>query len=508
MQKNTFDTELLPLLEAVQEQRVFPDGKTFVDCVALHSTDEIIAAFQSESKSDQFDLSFFVRKHFEIPVGVGADYKAEKDKPVQEHIHALWDVLTRQPDKERGSLLPLPFPYIVPGGRFGEIYYWDSYFTMLGLTADGRTAMVENMVNNFSYLIDMIGYIPNGNRTYYLGRSQPPFYSLMIRLLADIKGDDCITGYLLQLEKEYNFWMTGVNQQAGLCSLVSMPGGELLNRYWDENDTPRPEAWREDIELAKETAVPAKEMYRHLRAGAASGWDFSSRWFSDPRLFTTIHTTDIVPVDLNCLLYLLEELLADTYARNRHGKLAEKYRSLAESRKQAIQRYCWNESIGFFFDNDVEDGTQTNSYHLGAMFPLYAGIATQQQSERVAAILRERFLHAGGLTTTLEVTGQQWDAPNGWAPLQWISIKGLERYGHHELAKEIAERWIRINTEVFHRTGKLMEKYNVVDIHLEAGGGEYAGQDGFGWTNGVLLALIKQYGAADQELAGSSKRNP
>jgi alpha,alpha-trehalase len=108
--------------------------------------------------------------------------------------------------------------------------------------------------------------------------------------------------------------------------------------------------------------------------------------------------------------------------------------------------------------------------------------------------VKEKFLKAGGLTSTLESTGQQWDAPNGWAPLQWMAIMGLENYGYHSLAAEIAKRWIKLNTDVFKRTGKLMEKYNVVDTHLEAGGGEYAGQDGFGWTNGVLLALIKKYG--------------
>jgi alpha,alpha-trehalase len=133
---------------------------------------------------------------------------------------------------------------------------------------------------------------------------------------------------------------------------------------------------------------------------------------------------------------------------------------------------------------------------LAGVFPLFFHIADDEQAKQVAGTIQEKFLRPGGVLTTLKTSGQQWDAPNGWAPLQWITIMGLENYGYAGLAKEIAKRWIRLNTDVFKRTGKLMEKYNIVDTHLEAGGGEYAGQDGFGWTNGVLLALIKKYGTS------------
>ena len=134
---------------------------------------------------------------------------------------------------------------------------------------------------------------------------------------------------------------------------------------------------------------------------------------------------------------------------------------------------------------------------LAGVTPLYFQFATKEQANLVAQTVSDKFLSAGGVVNSLRITGQQWDAPNGWAPLQWMTITGLENYGHHELASVIAGRWIRLNTDVFHRTGKLMEKYDVVDTHLEAGGGEYQGQDGFGWTNGVLLALIRKYGTQE-----------
>ena len=321
----------------------------------------------------------------------------------------------------------------------------------------------------------------------------------MIKLLAEIKGDQILQTYLPQLEKEYHFWMCGSNElSASVTSLhrtVLLPDGSVLNRYWDENNTARPESYREDVELSHQTSVDSKRLFRDLRAGAESGWDFSSRWFKDEMSFNTIHTTEIIPVDLNCLLFHLEQTIAKAYHVFENNNEEEKYLNLAEKRKAAIQKYCWNESKGFYIDYDFAAGKQKDSLTLAAAFPLFFNIADPTQAKKVADIIKEKFIKSGGVVTTLTKTGQQWDAPNGWAPLQWITIIGLENYGEQELAKEIANKWIQLNTEVFKRTGKLMEKYNVQDTSLDAGGGEYPGQDGFGWTNGVLLALIKKYGA-------------
>ena len=177
--------------------------------------------------------------------------------------------------------------------------------------------MIENMVKNFSYLIDTIGYIPNGNRNYFIGRSQPPFYSSMVKLLAGKKRTDALKVRLPQLIKEYNFWMKGAENLSKTKTADyhtgRMPDGELLNRYWDENDTPRPESYREDVELSHQSEQDPEILFRHLRAGAESGWDYSSRWFKENNSFATIHTTDIVPVDLNCLLFHLEQTIAEAY---------------------------------------------------------------------------------------------------------------------------------------------------------------------------------------------------
>ncbi len=488
--------DIHPLFEAVQLNRIFPDGKTFVDCTPKEPLEAIATYYAIEKDKVDFDLKTFVLNFFDLPISPSVNYD-NTNKSIQDNIESLWQVLTRQPDKAQGSLIPLPHSYIVPGGRFGEVYYWDSYFTMLGLAASGKVDMIENIINNFSHLIDTIGYIPNGNRSYYIGRSQPPFYALMVQLLADIKGEEVLVKYRPYLEKEYQFWIKGGEALSKngekINRLIKMPNGTVLNRYFDAHDTPRPESYREDVELAHNSTQNPQILFKHLRAGAESGWDYSCRWFKDENAFDTLHTTDIVPVDLNCLLYFLEKTIAKAFKveKNREGVLI--YETLAERRKHNVVEYFWSYERDFFFDYDSETQDRKKTMTLAGVFPLFFKIATKTQAKYVALAIETQFLKTGGLTTTLKKTGQQWDAPNGWAPLQWITIIGLENYGYSTLAKDIAHRWIKLNTDVYNRTGKLMEKYNVIDTHLEAGGGEYTGQDGFGWTNGVLLALMKKY---------------
>ena len=482
-----------PLFEDVQLGDIFPDGKTFVDCLPKHPLHEIAKEYRRTKNSAGFNLKDFVNAHFERAPEYGSDYVSDPTKAVEEDVESLWTILTRQPDTAAGSLIPLPFPYIVPGGRFREIYYWDSYFTSLGLRASGKIDIIENMVDNFSHLIDTVGYIPNGNRTYYLGRSQPPFYAMMVKLLVEERGEGTLLKYLPQLEREYQFWMKGAEQLNAKRSRAHhsarMRDGEVLNRYWDENSTPRPESFQEDFELSHQSDQLPAYLFRHLRAGAESGWDFSSRWFKDGHSLTSIHTTDIAAVDLNCLLLNLERTIAEACQVARNVQEAQRFEEIAARREAAIQKYFWNEEKSFYFDYDIAGGQQSSAVTLAGVFPLFFKVATEKQAKAVAGTVEKKFLMPGGVVTTLERTGQQWDAPNGWAPLQWITIVGLENYGHHELAAEIVRRWINLNSDVFKRTGKLMEKYNVVDTRLEAGGGEYPGQDGFGWTNGVLLAL-------------------
>ncbi|MDE3182318.1 MAG: alpha,alpha-trehalase TreA [Bacteroidota bacterium] len=482
------------LFERVQMEDVFPDNKTFVDCTPNAALSYIRNSYEKEKNNPGFSLPAFVHQHFTLPKEIETDFVSVKGRPVKEHIEKLWDVLTRQPEESHNSLVPLPKSYIVPGGRFREIYYWDSYFTMLGLQVSKRTDLIENMVDNFCFLIDSFGYIPNGNRTYYLGRSQPPFFACMVSLLSEEKGEDILVKYLPQLIKEYKFWMKGkslVNlKSSSLHHVAMLPDKSILNHYWDASDTPRPEAYKHEVALAK-NAKNKKKLYHHLRAAAESGWDFSARWFKIKGDFSSIHATEIIPVDLNCLLLNLEQTIAKAYQVSGEMATAEKYNSLAKQRKKNIDKYCWNEEQGFYFDFDQAENKQKEVFTLAAVFPLFFGIASHEQAAGVAKVLKKKFLSYGGLISTLETTNQQWDAPNGWAPLQWVAVQGLAKYGFPDLAIDIAKRWLAINKKVYEETGKMMEKYNVVATDLKAGGGEYPAQDGFGWTNGVYLALDK-----------------
>jgi alpha,alpha-trehalase len=484
------------LFTDVQMSGIFPDSKTFVDCIPRRPPADILKDYTAIKNNPAIRLSLqrFVEANFYIPQLPPTDFHTQ-EKNIEKHIEKLWTVLQRHSDTVvvGSSLLPLPHDYIVPGGRFREIYYWDSYFTMLGLKESRRYDIIENMVKNIAYLIDTYRHMPNGNRSYYVSRSQPPFFSLMVDLLAGIKGDSTYETFLPALLKEYQYWM---DETDATHHVVEMPDGSKLNRYWDQLSLPRQESYREDVTVVSSQhldSTAAGIVYKHLRSAAESGWDFSSRWFADGVSLSTIETTNFIPVDLNALLYHLEKTIAHAYTLQDDSVQSTTFGQLAAKRKEAIERYCWSASCQWYVDYNLRTQTQSQAPTLAGMFPFFLLIADTAHTHKAAAVLKNRFLKPGGVVTTLATTGQQWDAPNGWAPLQWTTIIGLEQYGEKELAATVASRWIRLNKKVFANTGKLMEKYNVVNLDLPAGGGEYPSQDGFGWTNGVLLALLHLY---------------
>ncbi|WP_020595952.1 alpha,alpha-trehalase TreF [Spirosoma panaciterrae] len=494
------DEQFGNLFETVQIKAVFPDSKTFADCIPNYPPATILANYEKARQRSDFNLKAFILQQFTLPVKPASGYTSHAGQSASEHMADLWPVLTRpatprlKEGLQPGSLIPLPNPYVVPGGRFGEMYYWDSYFTMLGLRASGKPALIRNMVDNFAYLIRTVGFIPNGNRTYFLGRSQPPFFSFMVNLLSEIQGRRVLLTYLPELQQEYDFWMDGKDQvtaqQPAYRRVVQLAEGIYLNRYFDDKSTPRPESYREDVQLARHIKNP-QPLYRHLRAAAESGWDFSSRWFRDGKNLRTIHTTDFIPVDLNALLVNLEQTLADGYRLKGDLNRSKTYQQLAQQRRTALQRYCWNPKSGFFFDYDFVARKPSTVYSLAGIYPLFVKIATPAQAVAVARKLEQSFLKPGGLTTTLQNTGQQWDSPNGWAPLQWIAIQGLRNYRQLPLASKIKINWVAENLRVYKVSGKMVEKYDVIST-AAAKGGEYPNQDGFGWTNGVLLRLLSE----------------
>ena len=427
------------LFKHVQMAQLFPDSKTFADAIVKTDLNTVLAAYEqacldAEKSGEAVDLATFVNTHFDIPEMISATSQTMFEN-VADYIEHMWQVLTRTPDTEqKDSLIALTRPYIVPGGRFREIYYWDTYFTALGLIDAGRTDMAINMLVNFVDILNEVGCIPNGNRAYYYSRSQPPILALFYNLLKDALSDQQKEYVIWGLKKEYQFWMNEAGENAsqkGVAQLrtVTMPCGATLNRYFDTEPTPRPESYREDIETAEHIGADKSQFYQHVRAACESGWDFSSRWLANPNSLASIRTTEIIPVDLNALLVTLEQTLA----------------SVTKGAEQA--RYS------------AASAARINAINI--------------------------LLKKGGVVTTSNITSQQWDAPNGWAPLQLFAVEGLRNYGFDMQAQTIMLRFCKTIENHFATSGVLLEKYNVCEPEIKAGGGEYDVQLGFGWTNGV-----------------------
>ncbi|KFC12250.1 trehalase [Trabulsiella guamensis ATCC 49490] len=489
------DILLGPLFNDIQSAKLFPDQKTFADAIPKSDPLMILADYRMQKNQTSFDLRHFVEVNFTLPQEK-EKYVPPKDQTLREHIDGLWPVLTRTTDSAEkwDSLLPLPKPYVVPGGRFREVYYWDSYFTMLGLAESDHWDKIEDMVDNFAYELDSWGHIPNGNRSYYLSRSQPPFFSLMVELLATHDGDDALKKYLPQMEKEHAYWMEGADAlQAGQASkrVVKLEDGSLLNRYWDDRDTPRPESWLDDVNTAKSNPNrPATDIYRDLRSAAASGWDFSSRWMDNPQQLGTIRTTSIVPVDLNALMFKMEKMIATASKAAGDNDKAARYESLASARQSAMEKHLWNEKEGWYADYDLKSHKVRNQLTAAALYPLFVNAASREHAAKVASAAERNLLKVGGISTTTVNSGQQWDAPNGWAPLQWVATEGLQNYGQDKIAMDVTWRFLTNVQHTYDREQKLVEKYDITTTGTGGGGGEYPLQDGFGWTNGVTLKML------------------
>lgn len=488
-------SELFPeLLHEVQMLGIFDDGKTFVDAVARYPLAEIIAEFSKIPHTKEM-VRDFVHANFDLPEThvVDTDTTKSASLPLREEIRRLWPLLVRQPQPEnpgQSSALPVDRPHVVPGGRFRELYYWDSYFTMIGLMRDGHIALVDDMIEIFTASLEQYGQIPNGMRTYYLGRSQPPVYFLMLEL-RPARTTKVARRRLAAMSREYDFWMTGSEGLApgqAFQHVVRLKCGSFLNRYWDNKETPRDESYREDTLVAKSSGRPIGDVYRDIRAGAESGWDFSSRWFQGKDL-ASIRTTSIAPVDLNCLVYGLERALASASAELGYHHEAERFEKRANARKDTITRLLWNCENGYFVDYDLKSSCQCEALTAATLYPLFMRLASQEQASATIDAVRGQLIASGGLRTTTKTSGEQWDMPNGWAPLQWIAATALDSYGYDDLAEEVKSIWVNTVDGAYNRTGHLFEKYDI-----EAGepglGGEYIVQEGFGWTNGVTASFI------------------
>jgi alpha,alpha-trehalase len=523
-QSNFFSTSLF---HDVQMSGLFDDSKTFVDTTPKISLNKIHELYNRQSNQPKFNLNRFIQKYFNLPKHPeSSNSKSEKsDESMLQHCMKVLEENFRHPTKQssEGSLIHLEHPYIVPGGRFREMYYWDTYFTAEGLAPLDYTDQVENLVKNFASLIDRFGYIPNGNRTYYLGRSQPPFFAFLLNLLHRYQGIDTAIQYLSHLEAEYEFWMDGAELVHSEVSdpayrrVVRVAPGVILNRYYSDVAAPRPESYEEDVSafakfkdqhiaqgLDLEPGIEAK-FYLEIRAAVESGWDFSSRWKVTKDNITRYRATELIPVDLNALLYYIEVQLGCYYAWLNNSEKSDYYSNAAQIRKEALDTYCWNEKDRIYEDYCWKDSLiqgkiiHSTKHSLATVMPLFVKMCDQDKADKISKTLEEKFFvhndeYGGGLCTTLEDSGEQWDQSNAWSPLQSMAFYGLKHYEMehtHAFAERIKSAWLKLTGSHFDREGKMVEKYNVT--HSTAGGGgEYNVQEGFGWTNAGVICFSKE----------------
>ncbi|XP_054853686.1 trehalase isoform X2 [Eublepharis macularius] len=425
-----------------------------------------------------------------------------------QELNAKWKQLGRkvkadvQASPENYSLIYVPHPLMVPGGRFIEYYYWDSFWVIQGLLLCDLTATAKGMIQNFLYLVEKFGHIPNGGRVYYQRRSQPPLLALMMEAYLERTADLAFLNESIHLlDEEYRFW------QEQRAVNVSWGGQQhTLNRYRVPAGEPRPEAYRRDAALARGLEAGARqELWAELQGAAESGWDFSSRWLLPPppparASLRDTQTSAAVPVDLNAVLCRVEALLAAFHARLGHAEQAQRFRAAHERRVAALRAVLWDEEAGVWLDFNLRRRRRNPAFYPSNLTPLWAECGV----DAAAAEKALRYLqgsgaltYTNGLPTSLAHTGEQWDLPNAWAPLQHMVIAGLAKSPSskaQELAFTLAQNWVRMNLAVYETYQAMFEKYDVEGDGSPGAGGEYAVQEGFGWTNGVALQLLDLYG--------------
>ncbi|XP_064093188.1 trehalase-like [Macrobrachium nipponense] len=516
----------------VQMARVFNDSKHFVDMSLKRSPVETLDAFHDFIRNvgqnpTKEQVEEFVRNNFNEP---GSEFEpwvpddwipnpefldGVVDPQLQNwgrHLHELWKSLGRkistevQDEPEKYSQIFVEHPVIVPGGRFREFYYWDSYWTIDGLLLSGMDKTVRGMLQNFLEMVETYGMVPNGGRRYYTRRSQPPYLIPMFHLYMEHTNDiDFLRENIDLLEKEFQFW----ENNRSVIVTDNEGKAHTIAHYISEVGEPRPESYREDYDLAENLNSEAKDqLYVELKSGAESGWDYSTRWIvnngSNKGSLKDLKVTSIAPVDLNSLLCVNARFLSEFYRRVGNYTKEKYYDDLATVKNTTMAELFWDKTDGVWYDFDIKTQQKRRYFYMSNIHPIWSGCYGQEDSrahtmEKVISYLKanKAIDYVGGVPTSLENSGQQWDFPNAWAPLQHILILGVynARPIHHEaenLAFSLAEKWIRNNWLAYTQStpNAMFEKYSVERLGLPGGGGEYDVQLGFGWSNGVAMRLL------------------
>lgn len=413
---------------------------------------------------------YLTKRLSSLPFGVSRPLTAQDVQPAREYIAGYWPKLTRFNPKDKDSLIGLPAPYLVPAYEeghefdFNELYYWDSYFMVQGMLNPGHKELVMGILEDLFSLHERFGIIPNASRTYLTSRSQPPF----------------LTSFIVDIYRAYNPGKSWLKRAAAVAK-------DEYRTVW--MGTQKPNARQVHQGLSRYYDLN----YLNDIAETESGWDYTPR-FGHKAL-------NYLPVDLNSLLYKYEKDLA--FIAHELGLEGEhdKWDRLAYKRRMAMNELMWSEMRNFYYDYNYVKQKRGSINSLAAYFTMWAGIASDKQAAKLVDNLR-KFEKRGGLSATDAIqVGQllpgampnQWAYPNGWAPLHFIVVKGLQRYGYHDEARRIAMKWLKTNLDWFNKHHVFLEKYNVAQPSKPPAKGLYPSQTGFGWTNSVFEIFCQEF---------------
>ena len=395
---------------------------------------------------------------------------AEDVRTAREYINAYWPKLTRFHPKDNENLIGLPKPYLVPAHEqghefdFNELYYWDSYFMVQGMLDESHKELVVGVLEDLVSMFKRYKIVPNASRTYLMGRSQPPLLTSFIMDVYQAYGLDkeWLTEMIAVAKDEYQtVWMGKAKPNARQVY-------EGLSRYYDVN-------------------------YLDNLAETESGWDFTPRF--------NRHALNYLPIDLNCLLYKYERDFAAAARILGDENEANDWDRAAHERLLKINQLMWSEMRGLYYDYNYVKRNRGAVSSLATYYAMWSGLAAEKAAAKMVNNLK-KFEKRGGLSTTdgpqvgqlmPGATPMQWAYPNGWAPLHFIVVKGLQRYGYDEPARRIALKWLKTNLDWFNRHGVFLEKYNVVQPDKPPQKGVYPSQTGFGWTNAVFERFCQEF---------------
>ena len=392
---------------------------------------------------------------------------------IKEFISKNIDLCVRENKEDKDTLIGLPFPYTVPSvGHFDELYYWDTYFFNKGLQICGRMELAKNNVDNMLWIVKKYGLMPNGNRTFFLNRSQPPFLSMMVYDVYEYYKDEVwLSEAFKTLETEYEFWMN---------KRISPIG---LNHYDCTIEEYEYDEWAELLaqRIGFMPDEPKDKLARHMMTVAESGWDVTPRWEFEAYNFAC--------TELNSLMYSFEKNMAYFCTILQNGQ-SDIWLQRAETRSELMNKYL--EKDGIFYDYNYASQQQSTLLSAASLYPLFCGVATPSQAQAMVDSLHQLETDFGILTCQEnEIDGKyQWNYPNGWACLHYVAIVGLDKYGYTDIAKRIAQKYVSLVDKIFTQTNNLWEKYNVVQGNLDVAN-EYGLPPMMGWSAGVYMEAEK-----------------